>query len=145
MPITISAANCSMLIFCGLRRSKFSPIITARRISGAITGACVKLIRRCRRTQGTERARFREFLKFHVEGHYSSVARQHRFDRLFFEAHEVLLSRDRQHYVLDHLKNLTQKKTMKPFTTMPVAGRKPGRFLFCAAFCASLLQPGCRY
>ena len=53
---------------------------------------------------------FEKFLKFHVEGHYSSVARQHRFDRLFFEAHEVLLSRDRQHYVLDHLKNLTQKK-----------------------------------
>lgn len=53
---------------------------------------------------------FEKFLKFHLNGQYSSVARQHRFDRLFFEAHEVLLSRDREHYILDHLKNLTPKK-----------------------------------
>src|SRR5262249_14602875 len=47
---------------------------------------------------------FDKFLKFHVEGHHSSVARQQRFDRLFFEAHEILLSRDRQNYILNHLK-----------------------------------------
>ncbi len=48
---------------------------------------------------------FERFLKFHVDGQYSAVARQHRFDRLFVEAHEVLLSRDRENYVLNHLKN----------------------------------------
>ena len=48
---------------------------------------------------------FERFLKFHVDGQYSSVARQHRFDRLFIEAHEVLLSRDRENYVLNHLKH----------------------------------------
>jgi hypothetical protein len=47
---------------------------------------------------------FERFLKFHVNGQCSPVARQHRFDRLFIEAHEVLLSRDRENYVLDHLK-----------------------------------------
>ena len=50
---------------------------------------------------------FEKFLKFHLDGSHSSVARQHRFDRLFFEAHEILLSRDRKNYVLDHLKRLT--------------------------------------
>jgi hypothetical protein len=49
---------------------------------------------------------FEKFLKFHIDGHFSSVARQQRFDRLFFEAHEILLSRDRQNYILDHLKKL---------------------------------------
>jgi hypothetical protein len=48
---------------------------------------------------------FNRFLKFHVDGQYSSVARQHRFDRLFIEAHEVLLSRDREKYVLNNLQN----------------------------------------
>jgi hypothetical protein len=52
---------------------------------------------------------FDKFLKFHVDGNFSSVARQHRFDRLFFEAHEILLSRDREHYVLNHLKNIGAK------------------------------------
>jgi hypothetical protein len=50
---------------------------------------------------------FEKFLKYHTDGHYSSVARQQRFDRLFFEAHEILLSRDRQNYILNHLKRLT--------------------------------------
>jgi hypothetical protein len=47
---------------------------------------------------------FERFLKFHVQGDLSSVARQQRFNRLFIEAHEVFLSRDRDHYVIDHLK-----------------------------------------
>ncbi len=50
---------------------------------------------------------FERFLKFHVNGEYSAVARQQRFDRLFIEAHEVFVSRDRQNYVLNHLKGLT--------------------------------------
>ena len=49
---------------------------------------------------------FERFLKFHVDGHFSEVARQQRFDRLFIEAHEILLSRDREHYALNHLKSL---------------------------------------
>ena len=49
---------------------------------------------------------FERFLKFHVDGQFSEVARQQRFDRLFIEAHEVLLSRDRAHYALNHLKSL---------------------------------------
>ena len=48
---------------------------------------------------------FEKFLKFHVDGQHSEVARQHRFNRLFIEAHEVFVSRDRESYVLDHLKN----------------------------------------
>ena len=47
---------------------------------------------------------FEKFLKFHVEGERSAVSRQHRFNRLFVEAHEIFISRDREHYVLDHLK-----------------------------------------
>jgi hypothetical protein len=47
---------------------------------------------------------FERFLKFHVNGDYSPAARQQRWDRLFIEAHEVFVSRDREHYVLDHLK-----------------------------------------
>jgi|SRR6267142_2639213 len=50
---------------------------------------------------------FERFLKFHVTGQYSPVARQNRFDRLFIEAHELFVSRDREHYVLNHLKNPT--------------------------------------
>ena len=46
---------------------------------------------------------FERFLKFHVQGELSPVARQQRFNRLFIEAHEVFLSRDREHYVLNHL------------------------------------------
>jgi hypothetical protein len=49
---------------------------------------------------------FERFLKYHVDGHFSDVARQQRFDRLFIEAHEVLLSRDRTNYVIEHLKSL---------------------------------------
>jgi hypothetical protein len=48
---------------------------------------------------------FERFLKFHVQGDLSAVARQHRYNRLFIEAHEVFLSRDRDHYAIDHLKN----------------------------------------
>jgi len=47
---------------------------------------------------------FEKFLKFHVEGERSAVSRQHRFNRLFVEAHEIFISRDREHYVLDHLR-----------------------------------------
>ncbi len=47
---------------------------------------------------------FERFLKYHVEGQHSEVARQHRFNRLFIEAHEIFVSRDRSGYVLNHLK-----------------------------------------
>jgi hypothetical protein len=47
---------------------------------------------------------FERFLRFHVENELSSVARQQRFNRLFIQAHEVFLSRDREHYALNHLK-----------------------------------------
>jgi|ERR1051326_179333 hypothetical protein len=47
---------------------------------------------------------FERFLKFHVEGVHSPVARQQRFNRLFIEAQEVFISRDRENYVLNHLK-----------------------------------------
>ena len=48
---------------------------------------------------------FEKFLKFHLNGEQSPVARQQRFNRLFLEAHEVFISRDREKYVLNHLKN----------------------------------------
>jgi hypothetical protein len=51
---------------------------------------------------------FEKFLKFHVDGQHSAVARQHRFNRLFIEAHEVFLSRDREHYAVNHLKDPTR-------------------------------------
>jgi hypothetical protein len=47
---------------------------------------------------------FEKFLRFHVDGVHSDVARQHRFNRLFVEAHEVFISRDRENYVRNHLK-----------------------------------------
>ncbi len=47
---------------------------------------------------------FDKFLKFHMDGQYSPLARQQRFDRLFIEAHEVFLSRDREHYALNQSK-----------------------------------------
>jgi hypothetical protein len=50
---------------------------------------------------------FERFLKFHVNGQYSAVARQQRFDRLFLEAHEFFISRDRENYVMNHLKRTT--------------------------------------
>jgi hypothetical protein len=50
---------------------------------------------------------FDKFLKYHIDGQYSPVARQHRFNRLFLEAHEVFISRDREHYVSKHLQKLT--------------------------------------
>ena len=46
---------------------------------------------------------FERFLKFHAEGGHSAVARQHRFNRLFIEAQEVFVSRDRENYALNHL------------------------------------------
>jgi hypothetical protein len=52
---------------------------------------------------------FEKFLKYHVDGQQSPVARQHRFNRLFLEAHEVFISRDRENYVLNHLKNSDPK------------------------------------
>jgi hypothetical protein len=48
---------------------------------------------------------FERFLKFHVDRQHSEVARQHRFNRLFIEAHEVFLSRDRENYVVEHLRH----------------------------------------
>jgi hypothetical protein len=53
---------------------------------------------------------FRKFLKFHVQGAYSAAARQHRFNRLFLEAQEIFVSRDREQYVSQHLKQLTTSK-----------------------------------
>ena len=52
---------------------------------------------------------FERFLRFHVDGQYSEVARQHRFNSLFIEAHQILLSRERDKYVLNHLKALSNK------------------------------------
>jgi hypothetical protein len=52
---------------------------------------------------------FEKFLKFHINGQHSTVARQHRFNRLFIEAHEVFISRDRERYVLNHLNNACQQ------------------------------------
>jgi len=49
---------------------------------------------------------FERFLRFHIAGHCSEVARQQRFNRLFSEAQEVFVSRDRSGYVLGHLKPL---------------------------------------
>lgn len=46
---------------------------------------------------------FEPFLKHHVDGALSSVARVDRFNRLFLAAHEAFLSRDRAHYALRHL------------------------------------------
>src|SRR5258706_9261749 len=47
---------------------------------------------------------FEKFLKFHVNGQHSELARQQRFNRLFVEAHEIFISQDREHYVLNNLK-----------------------------------------
>jgi hypothetical protein len=47
---------------------------------------------------------FERFLKFHADSQFSAPARQHRFNRLFVEAHEVFVSRDRENYVLNNLK-----------------------------------------
>lgn len=54
--------------------------------------------------RGLELPAFEKFLRFHVEGQTSAAARQHRFNRLFVEAQEVFINRDRDHYVLNHLK-----------------------------------------
>lgn len=47
---------------------------------------------------------FEKFLRFHLDGQHSPVARQHRFNRLFIEAQEIFISRDREQYVVNHLK-----------------------------------------
>src|SRR5207244_7672992 len=52
---------------------------------------------------------FERFLKFHVDDRYSEAARQHRFNRLFLEAQELFVSRDRASYVLHHLKDKPTK------------------------------------
>ena len=54
---------------------------------------------------------FDRFLKFHVEAGYSRVARQQRFNRLFIEAQEVFLSRDRENYAMNHLKTLAANRS----------------------------------
>jgi hypothetical protein len=51
---------------------------------------------------------FEKFLKYHVDGQHSLVARQQRFNRLFMEAHEVFISRDRENYVVQHLRHPVQ-------------------------------------
>jgi hypothetical protein len=61
--------------------------------------------------KGLNAPAFARFLKFHVEGQASGVARQQRFNALFVEAHQVLISRDREKYVLNHLKRLSSKTT----------------------------------
>jgi len=48
---------------------------------------------------------FDKFLRFHVDSQRSPVARQHRFNRLFIEAQEIFISRDRENYVLTQLKS----------------------------------------
>jgi hypothetical protein len=52
---------------------------------------------------------FNRFLKYHVDGQSSAVARQNRFNRLFIQAHELFISRDREHYALNHLKGAEPK------------------------------------
>jgi hypothetical protein len=52
---------------------------------------------------------FGRFLKFHLEDRYSAIARQQRFNRLFVQAHEIFISRERDDYVMKHLKNITPK------------------------------------
>jgi hypothetical protein len=47
---------------------------------------------------------FEKFLSGHVQGQYSPAARQHRFNRLFIEAHDIFIGRDRETYVTNHLK-----------------------------------------
>jgi hypothetical protein len=46
---------------------------------------------------------FDRFLRLHAERQLSPMARQQRFNRLFIEAQEVFISRDRDQYVLQHL------------------------------------------
>lgn len=53
---------------------------------------------------------FARFLKFHFDGLDSAAARQHRFNRLFLEAQETFINRDREHYVMDHLQRLDSKR-----------------------------------
>jgi hypothetical protein len=53
---------------------------------------------------------FERFLRFHVEGQHSAVAREHRFNRLFLQAHEIFISRNRQQYVLNHLNGTARAK-----------------------------------
>jgi hypothetical protein len=55
---------------------------------------------------------FEKFLRFHLDGQHSAAARQHRFNRLFIEAHEIFISRDREHYASDHLKAKLKKQTL---------------------------------
>jgi hypothetical protein len=54
---------------------------------------------------------FERFLKYHLQDRYSAIARQQRFNRLFIEAHEIFISRDRDGYTMKHLKNLNHKST----------------------------------
>jgi len=48
---------------------------------------------------------FERFLRFHLDGVDSAVARQHRFNRLFLEAQEAFINRDRANYALYHLRS----------------------------------------
>ncbi len=56
-------------------------------------------------------AAFDHFLKFHADGTFSEAAREHRFNRLFIDAQEVFITRDREKYVLNHLKQVTRKSS----------------------------------
>jgi hypothetical protein len=48
--------------------------------------------------------RFNAFLQLHVNGTYSTEARQQRFNALFLLAHKSYILNDRENYVLNHLK-----------------------------------------
>jgi hypothetical protein len=48
---------------------------------------------------------FEKFLKYHADGSCSEVAREHRFNRLFVEAHELFIGKDRARYVMQHLRD----------------------------------------
>ena len=54
---------------------------------------------------------FEPFLKFHVDGQCSAVAREQRFNRLFIEAQEVFISRDREHYALNCLERFSKESS----------------------------------
>ncbi len=52
---------------------------------------------------------FEKFLKHHASGECSAFSRESRFNRLFIEAHELYLAKDRQGYALSTLKSTSEK------------------------------------
>jgi hypothetical protein len=53
---------------------------------------------------------FEKFLKYHASGDVSIFSMQFRFNRLFIEANEIFISKDRQHYVPNMLRSLQKEK-----------------------------------